>query len=443
MIPLLPEGATLHFQGISGPLRLIRLLGSGGQGQVYEAEYALEPVALKWYFPGCIQKDIGLDQRLRECIRATSPNGSFLWPIALLSPLDNDPAGSLLPPGTYGYMMSLRPADYVGASEHVGGHLRISLRNVLRACFFLAEAFHELHLKGLCYKDISLGNLFLQPSSGRILICDNDNVDIDGRDLGSAVGTPGFMAPEVLLGRAKPGTSSDLFSLAVLLFRLLTRHDPLKGALELQIRCLDEPARRRLYGEDPVFIFDALDERNRPDPIEHAAALLTWPIYPPHLQQLFQQTLGPGMKNPGRRAYTGQWKTALARTLDWRRLCPHCGQEVFTALDQASLCWACAGPLEAAPYFLTARGPVAATAENELHAHHFDPLLSERMDTPVAVVEAHPVHAAILGLKNLSSDTWTAELETGESSAVDPGQRCNLSLITQLRTSQGSIELVR
>ena len=443
MSALLPVGTTLAFQGVSGPVTVVRLLGGGGQGQVYEAVYANEPVALKWHFPSCIAKDIGLEQRLLECIRATSPNQSFLWPMALLS-LPCDLASRLsIPAGSFGYMMALRPADYVGVHEHVGGHLQISLRHVLRACFFLAEAFHELHLKGLCYKDISLGNLFLQPRSGRILICDNDNVDVDGRDLGCAVGTPGFMAPEVLLGRIKPGARSDQFSLAVLIFRLLTRHDPLKGKLELQIRCLDEPARRRLYGEDPVFIFDLNDERNRPDPIDHAAALLTWPIYPAHLQALFQQTLGVGMNDPSRRAYTGQWKTGLARTLDQRRLCPHCGQEVFRALDQVSLCWACGGLLNPAPRFLTARGSVAAAADNELHPHHFDPLASERIDIPLAIVEAHPVKAAVLGLKNLSSETWTAELENGESSPVAPGQRCNLGLLVRLHTSLGSVELIR
>ena len=39
--------------------------------------------------------------------------------------------------------------------------------------------------------------------------------------------------PEVLLGQAKPSARSDLFSLAVLLFRLLTRHDPFRGQREL------------------------------------------------------------------------------------------------------------------------------------------------------------------------------------------------------------------
>lgn len=176
--------------------------------------------------------------------------------------------------------MPLRPPGYIGAHEHVGGLVDISLQAVMRSSFFLAEAFHDLHLRGLCYKDISLMNLFLEPSSGRILICDNDNVAIDGRDPGSVLGTPGFMAPEVLLRQARPGANSDLFSLAVLIFRLLTRHDPLLGTMELAIRCLDEPARRRLYGEDPVFIFDPRDARNRPDPEAHPAALVTWPIYP-------------------------------------------------------------------------------------------------------------------------------------------------------------------
>ena len=116
-------------------------------------------------------------------------------------------------------------------------------------------------------------------------------MDVDGQSSGSVLGTPGFMAPEVLLGQAKPSARSDLFSLAVLLFRLLTRHDPFRGQRELEIRCLDEPARRRLYGDEALFIFDPDDPHNRPDPIEHSAALITWPIYPASLQRLFELQL--------------------------------------------------------------------------------------------------------------------------------------------------------
>ncbi|MCP9801354.1 protein kinase domain-containing protein, partial [Synechococcus sp. RedBA-s] len=339
---ILPEGASLDLEGISSPLQVLRGLGGGSQGQVFEVEVAGERLALKWYLPACIARDPHLKRRLGESIHATAPSEAFLWPLALVTPGPGAlPLLRLTEPG-FGYLMQLRPPGFVGAHEHVGGHLAIGLLQVLRAGFFLAEAFHSLHLKGLCYKDISLGNLFLEPSSGRILICDNDNVDVDGRDLGSVLGTPGFMAPEILMGRARPGANSDLFSLAVLIFRLLTRHDPLRGRRELAIHCLDEPARRRLYGEDPLFIFDPVDASNRPDPIEHAAALITWPIYPEPIQRLFEQTFCAGMQDPQRRALTGQWMAALAAALDQRQLCGSCGQETFPAPSEpAPLCWSC------------------------------------------------------------------------------------------------------
>jgi serine/threonine protein kinase len=329
----------------------------------------------------------------------------------------------------------------VGVVEHTSGRLAISLRNVLRACFFLSDALHALHSKGFCYKDISLGNLFLDPASGRILICDNDNVDINGAAGRGVAGTPGFMAPEVLLGQARPGTSSDLFSLAVLIFRLLTRHDPYKGRMELQIRCLDEPARRLLYGEDPVFLFDPDDDRNRPDPLAHPAPLVTWPIYPPLLKNLLEQSLGPGARQPLRRALTGQWKQAIAATLDSGGRCPSCSQEVFLPAGVERRCWACGQAVPPWPRLLTGHAVVMAQLGNELHAHHFDPLLSESLDRPLARVESHPRNHTLLGLKNLSTDSWSAVLESGETLPVAAGQCCNLSPVRCIQTSHGTVAL--
>ena len=440
---LLPEGSSLQFEGLEQPLLIEQGLGGGSQGQVYAVKLAGERLALKWYFPACIARDPQLRSRLQQSIRLGAPNADFLWPLAVLSASADSQRLIQGPQTGFGYLMGLRPGGFVGAHQHAGGELAISLQSVLRACFHLAEAFHQLHLKGLCYKDISLGNLFLEPSSGRILICDNDNVDIDRQGKGSVLGTPGFMAPEVLLGQARPSTGSDLFSLAVLLFRLLTRHDPFRGQRELAIRCLDEPARRRLYGEEALFIFDPHNPANRPDPIEHSAALITWPIYPEALQRLFVQSFGPGLRNPEQRTLTGQWKQAISHCLDQRQLCSHCGQETFPNPEVPGSCWSCGTPLPAALQLQLPHGLVTAAAGNELHPHHFDPLLGEAIATPLARLVAHPSDPSLLGLQNLTSTTWQGSTRTGQRIELAPGKTCNLSALQQLNSSAGPILVLR
>ena len=437
---ILPKNRLLDFEGLSSPLTVIRGLGSGGQGQVFEVDVAGEKLALKWYFPHCLERDQNLANRLKESIRACTPNSDFLWPIALLKPTVETMRAINLSVAGFGYLMGLRPNNFLGAVEHYSGKVEISLDNVLRAAFFLADAFHDLHSKGLCYKDISLGNIFLDPTSGRILICDNDNVDIDGHEASSVLGTPGFIAPEVLMGKARPGTNSDLFSLAVLLFRLLTRHDPLRGKMELSMDCLDEPARRRLYGEDPVFIFDPIDQRNRPDPLDHSAALITWPIYPQDLQHLFMQTFCTGMKSPTKRALTGQWKESLARTIDRRQLCNRCGQENFSNQPgQAAECWNCRKPLDKPQILRTANGAVTISADNKLYPHHFDMFKAPQLKVPIGQILPHPTDPTILGLKNLTNESWTAILTNGTKTTIETGKTCNLTALIQLFTPMGDV----
>lgn len=435
---ILPEGAWLQFEGLSSPVQVLSGLGGGGQGQVYEVEVAGQRLALKWYLPRCLEQDPHLEQRLLECIRATAPSRAFLWPIALLRPTPD--SVSLIRSKTpgFGYLMELRPQQFVGAVEHYAGRLDINLHQALQAGFFLAEAFHALHSKGLCYKDISLGNLFLEPETGRILICDNDNVDVDGRGLSSIIGTSGFIAPEILMRRGRPGANSDLFSLAVLLFMLITRHHPLRGQMELAIRCLDEPARRKLFGEDPVFIFNPNDQRNRPDPTEHAGALLLWPLYPASLQQLFQQSFGPGMSNPGQRALTGQWLEALAAALDQRQICPACGAEHFGTQPN---CWHCNQSLTATSVLCSANGRVLASSGNAMHHHHFSSLEAPHLDQPIGRVVRHPDDPSLLGLQNLSGQPWQARTTGGQQVSVQPGKTCNLAALDQLDTPWGELHL--
>ena len=441
MDSMLRPGATVHCETLSSPVEILRLLGRGGQGEVYEVAFAGQRLAVKWYSPVFVRRDPEILDRLRDSIRTTPPSGAFLWPLTLLRPAPASVEGLGGAAESFGYLMNLRPPAYLDAIEHEAGRLMISLRNVVRSCYFLAEAFDSLHNHGLCYKDISISNLFLNPDDGRILICDNDNVAVNGAGRGATLGTAGYMAPEVLLGQARPSTDSDLFSLAVLIFRLLTRSDPFKGLLELGIRCLDVPAQRQLYGFDPVFIFDPRDARNRPDPAVHQAACITWGIYPSDLQGLFQQTFGVGLRNPARRVLTGQWCETLAAVLDRRLLCPHCRQEVFSQGKGTDRCWACGGTIPPVRRLLLPRGMVCAQPDNELQSYHFDPRGLESLESPVARVETHPQDVRVLGLLNLSDQAWCVELVEGGTAVVAPGRRCNLGRVVRIHTHLGPIEV--
>ena len=62
----------------------------------------------------------------------------------------------------------------------------------------------------------------MRPENGDILICDNDNVEENGKNHGLALGTAGFMAQK-FCSKGKTISESDLFSMAVLMFHLLTR----------------------------------------------------------------------------------------------------------------------------------------------------------------------------------------------------------------------------
>ena len=102
-----------------------------------------------------------------------------------------------------------------------------SFAAISTAAINIIQGFRELHARGYSYQDINNGNFFINPSTGDVLICDNDNVSPFGTSSG-IMGKQRWMAPEIVTG-GNPDTHSDRFSLAVVLFRLLFINHPLEG----------------------------------------------------------------------------------------------------------------------------------------------------------------------------------------------------------------------
>jgi serine/threonine protein kinase len=95
----------------------------------------------------------------------------------------------------------------------------------------LAEALNYAHQNQVVHRDIKPANIMFDAPSGELKITDFGIArltDSSRTRTGVVLGTPSFMSPEQLQGRAVTG-SSDLFSLAVTLYQLLTGQLPFRA----------------------------------------------------------------------------------------------------------------------------------------------------------------------------------------------------------------------
>jgi DNA-binding helix-hairpin-helix protein with protein kinase domain len=107
-------------------------------------------------------------------------------------------------------------------------------------------------------------------------------------------------------------------------------HHPLEGKKELAIKCLDLPAMKKLYGTEPVFIFDPADDSNAPDPQHQRNPLAFWSIYPKFLRTLFTRAFTEGISDPQHgRVRESNWRAAMVRLRDSIIYCAHCNAENF------------------------------------------------------------------------------------------------------------------
>jgi len=342
--------------------------------------------------------------------------------------------------------MPIRNDRYKGLNDLMMGRLDPYFRALTTACIQLVDSFLEIHAKGFCYRDISFGNVFFDPESGDVLICDNDNVVENGKTEGGILGTPRFMAPEVVRNEALPSTETDLFSLAVLLFYLLTISHPLEGKKEADIRCLDAPAMKKLYGTEPIFIFDPQNTSNRPVPGIQDNPLAYWPLYPKFIQNLFIRAFTTGMNTPDQRIRESEWRSSLIKLRDSILYCNSCGTENFYDADQLqdnggvlSPCWACEQPIKLPPRIRIDQSVIMLNRDSQLFPHHLGN--TYQFDRPMAEVSRHPTNLNIWGLKNLSDRRWTITTADGAMKDIEPNQSLTLAVGTKINFGQVTGEI--
>ncbi len=415
MVKDIPKGTRLK-SSMGIEIVIDEKLGEGGQGQVYKILYGGQPKALKIYKPGKIKNPKAFHNNLVKNIKRGAPSSHFLWPEDIL-PWNGK---------TFGYVMDLRPGEFVELVDFMNDKKDVRFANfkaAITAGLEMTNAYRILHSAGLSYQDLSDGNFFINPNTGKVLICDNDNVSEYGENLG-ILGTPQYMAPEIVRGEAKPSTHTDRFSLAVILFILLTMTHPLEGSRHL-CEYLSPANERILYGTDPVFILDPNDRRNAPVKGTHNNIGYIWPALPLYVRQMFTEQFSRQiMMNPQRRATEGDWQNMLIRLRSDTLRCPHCKGELFSHDPKKPVCGNCQKPLGIKGYMKLggANYSMPLVAGNIVYRSQFGSANIDVAGEPVLKLCSHPQNPGALVIQNISKEALQATKPNGQRVPFEAGK---------------------
>ena len=308
---------------------IVDFLGEGGQGEVYLVTYNNQQFAFKYY------KEIPSEDfkyNLKSNIIKGSPSPNFLWPKEYIEFEDD----------SCGYLMDLRPSNYVSFISYLTGKNKFrNKRMLLKWCIELVNSFKFLHERGYSYQDLNDGSFFLDPETGRLLICDNDNVTADKRNLG-VLGKMRYMAPEIVRGdkdkhtgeRQMPDVHSDRFSLAIILFLALCMGNPFEGECLKKYTFVDEKAEYEMFGSHPVYIFHEKDKSNRPIRGYHTTVINKFPFLPSYIKAAFHRTFVDGLVDrENGRTNELEWLKLLCKYRDELITCS-CGREYIYGFNE-------------------------------------------------------------------------------------------------------------
>jgi serine/threonine protein kinase len=209
--------------GRLGDYRILRVLGVGGMGVVFQAEdvHLRRPVALKAMLPRTGPAENSRKRFLREARAAAALKHDHVVTIYHVGEDRGIP------------FLAMEFLDGESLDTRLKRVGRLPPAEVVRVGREVAEGLAAAHARGLIHRDIKPGNLWLEGERSRVKILDFGLVLAAGENVqltrsGAIVGTPAYMAPEQARGEPVDGRS-DLFSLGGVLYRACTGRLPFKG----------------------------------------------------------------------------------------------------------------------------------------------------------------------------------------------------------------------
>jgi serine/threonine protein kinase/formylglycine-generating enzyme required for sulfatase activity/tetratricopeptide (TPR) repeat protein len=216
-----PGAPTLGDPTKIGRYRIIRRLGQGGFGRVYLAhdDDLDRPVAIKVPNPERIERPEDVEAYLSEA--------------RILGKLDHHHIVPVHDVGRTEDGLCFVVSKLVEGSDlavKIAGQ-RLSFRDSAELVAIVGEALHYAHTRGLVHRDVKPANILID-SSGKPCLADFGLAlrDEDFGKGGGIAGTPMYMSPELAKGEGHlVDGRSDIFSLGVVFYELLTGRRPFRG----------------------------------------------------------------------------------------------------------------------------------------------------------------------------------------------------------------------